>query len=51
MMETQKREHENSMRLKLYSEECLKSKIEELEKTLNDKTSKLTKEKEVKINN
>ena len=35
------------MKLKTYAEESLKSKVEELEKALNEKNKKLNKEKEV----
>eukprot|EP00828_Plagiopyla_frontata_P010791 TRINITY_DN1584_c0_g1_i9.p1 TRINITY_DN1584_c0_g1~~TRINITY_DN1584_c0_g1_i9.p1 ORF type:complete len:496 (+),score=111.14 TRINITY_DN1584_c0_g1_i9:138-1625(+) len=44
-MEIQKREHEKNMKLKNYAEECLKAKVEELEKALNEKNKKLTKQK------
>ena len=33
------------MKLKTYSEECLKSKVSELEKALYEKNNKLNKEK------
>ena len=49
-MELQKREHEKNIKLKTYAEEALKSKVEELEKALNEKNKKLNKEKEVNFN-
>lgn len=49
-IDLQKREHEKNIKLKTYAEEALKSKVEELEKSLNDKNKKLNKEKEVNNN-